>query len=1128
MSDLSIRNPVFAVMLSAAMIIFGYLGYKGMGISQFPEVDFPVVNVTTYREGASPETMDFDVTDVIEDAVSGIEGIDYIQSQSSEGVSIVTIYFHLHRDVDVAMQDVQNAVSAARNRLPTDVDPPLVSRVNFNKFPVMWLSVHGHLPLVDINDVVEKDLKHEIEGIPGCGGLFYGGLRSRNMRIWLDQTALQAQNMDALDALRALRQEHVEKPAGRIENAHREINVRIMGEAQSPAEFSRLLVRRVDGQLVRIGDVAVVEEGMADRRGFARYNRMPNVGLGILRATGANIVQLCDEVKARLPELRKKARKHGLEISVSTDFSLFIKDDIEEVQFSLFLGIVLTAIVCFFFLGSLGTTANVCVTIPVSLIGTFMAMRWGGFTLNFMTLLALSLSVGVVVDDAILVLENIYRRREHGEDKRDAAQRGAKEIGFAASAATFSIAAIFIPVAFMKGAIGRFFFEFGITVTVAVILSLVVSLTVTPMLCAYFLNVRQKNRPFPKPYGGLLGPILTLLSWVYWLIDRWILELFLLKPFDAVLRLVTWLYARMLALALRHPAWVMFAGGGIAASVVIFVFGLNVPLPDIIAQWTGVKTLEVKALGTELVPSEDQNRLVINLICPVGSSIDYTDEIIQKGEELLVGLRDPKTGQEVIASFFSAVSIRPGQMVSEGIMFVRLIPSTDRGWTQTDVMNEIRKRFGTIAGVRVLVLDLSTQGFSARRGFPVNFAVQGPDWGTVIHLSERIRARMVDSGIVTDVNSDYQPGMPEVQLVPDKQKAAERIVSIQRIGFAINVAMGGFRAGRYTLGDRRYDVRLRLQAQERSSPDQLADVYVKSETGNLLPLRDLVTQNTISTLPTIHRYNHLRKVELTANTLPNISQGEAISRCALIAAEVRQELNLPQSYRIIQLGNAQAMQETLDSMWWALALGFVVAWMILGVQFNSFVHPFTVLMAVPFGVTGAIVSLWYFGDTLNLLSMIGLVLLAGLVKKNSIILVDYTNQLRRTHEGQDGLPLEAAVLTACPIRLRPIIMTSLATIAGALPLAFGFGPGAETRAPLARGIIGGVALSTLVTLFFVPVLYVQLDRFGTWLVRLMVRDEPVVATTKLGVGVPLTRTVETGSHTTGAPRISGAETTVPS
>jgi HAE1 family hydrophobic/amphiphilic exporter-1 len=1099
LSDISIKNPVFAVMLSAAMIVFGYLGYQKLGISQFPEIDFPVVNVTTYREVAAPETMDFDVTDIIEDAVSGVEGIDYIQSQSLEGQSVVTIFFHLSRNIDVAMQDVQNAVAAAASRLPNDIDPPVISKVNFNKFPVMWLSTHGQRPIQEISNFVDTQLKQQIETIPGVGGVMYGGLRSRTMRLWLDGKKLHAYNLDALDVMRAVRAEHQEKPAGYIQSERREFNVRTMGEARTPEEFRQLPIVNRDGQILRIGDVAVVEDGLADRRSFARFNREPNVGIGVMRATGANVVEVCDEVKRRLPELRK-GLPSGIEISISTDYSLFIKDDIDEVKQSLFFGILLTALVTFVFLGSIGTTLNVCVAIPASLVGTFIAMRLFGFTVNFMTLLALSLSVGVVVDDAIMVLENIYRRREHGEDRKTAAVRGAREISFAAIAATLSIAAIFIPVAFMKGSIGLFFFQFGITVTVAVLLSLVISLTITPMLCSLFLTVRKMRRPMPKAYGGLFGPVFTVLTRLHWLVDRWILEPLLVGPVDRLMSRMSRWYGSLLHHALRHQWWVMPAGVLLAATALIFAVGVNVPLPSWLFDLTGHQGLVIKParkieypskpaftilpVGRELVPSEDQNRFVINVICPVGSSIDYVDEMLRRGENVLAGLQDPVTGKDVAAGFFAAVSIRPGSLISEGTMFVRLIPADQRSWTQSDVMNEVRKRLAGVPGMRAIVLDLSTQGFTATRGYPVDFAVQGPEWDTVTLLSERIKERMADSGIVTDVNSDYRPGMPEVHVVPDREKAAELGVPIQRLAFTLNVAFGGVRNGRFTDADKRYDVRLRYLEQQRSSPDDLADLYVKTDTGKLVPLRDVTTTKIVSTLPIINRYNHMRKVELTANMAPGVDQGEAIVRCREIAEQVREEMGLPPSYRIVQLGNAQAMQETIDSLWWALALGFVVATMILGVQFNSFVHPFTVLIAVPFGVTGALAMLWVAGDTLNMMSMIGLVLLAGLVKKNSIILVDYTNQLR-----EQGLGLKEAVLTACPVRLRPIIMTSLATIASAIPLAMGFGPGAETRAPLARSIIGGVVLSTLVTLIIVPLFYVLFDRFGAWVFSLTRRDE---------------------------------------
>jgi multidrug efflux pump subunit AcrB len=438
------------------------------------------------------------------------------------------------------------------------------------------------------------------------------------------------------------------------------------------------------------------------------------------------------------------------------------------------------------------------------------------------------------------------------------------------------------------------------------------------------------------------------------------------------------------------------------------------------------------------------------------------------------------------------VSIRPGSLISEGILFVRLIPPVAEDGTvhrtlhQSAVMAEVRKAYLDVPGVKVIALDLSTQGFTATRGYPVDFAVQGPDWETVTRLSERIAARMADSGVVTDVNSDYRPGMPEVQIAPDRAKCAALGVSVRRLAFVLGIGVGGFRNGRFTDGERRYDIRLRYLEGQRESPDQTDDLYVKNEAGALVPLRDVTTKQILSTLPIINRYNHLRKVELTANMAPGVSQGEAIVRSREMAEAVRDEMGLPPSYRIVQLGNAQAMQETIDSLWYCLALGFVIAAMILGVQFNSFVHPFTVLLAVPFGVTGALATLWAMGDTLNMMSMIGMILLAGLVKKNSIILVDFANHLRR-----DGITAEAAVVHAGPVRLRPIVMTTLATVVGAVPLALGLGPGAETRAPLARSIIGGSLLSTAVTLVIVPVFYVLFDHLGARLLAMTRRDEPV-------------------------------------
>src|SRR5262245_49103792 len=609
-SDFSIKNPVFPVMLATAMVVFGYLGYRELGISQFPEIDFPVVSVQTTREAASPDIVDGDVTDVIEDAVASVEGVDYISSQSVEGMSVVTVFFQLYRDVDVAMQDVQNAVSAAMSRLPTDIDPPTVSKVNFNKYPIMWLGVHGSRPLHEIADFVDNHLKQSIETIPGCGGLMFGGLRQRNMRIWAGSERLHAYDLDMRDLANALRREHSEKPAGYLQSESTEINVRTLGEARAVDDFNKMVVARRGGQFVRLGDIATVEDGLSDKRSLSRFNGIPTVGVGVMRAQGANVVAVCDGVKEKLPALRAMLPE-GMEIGISTDYSLFIKNDVNELKFALLMGVILTSAVTFLFLGSLGTTLNICLSIPTSLVGTFCAMRYMGFTVNFMTLLALSLSVGVVVDDAILVLENIYRRCERGEDRRMASLLGSREISFAAIAATLSIVAIFLPVAFLEGSIGRYFFQFGVTVSVAVILSLVTSLTLTPMLCAYFLKIESRGRPRPRPFRGPLGWLITAFSLLYWILDRWILEMIFVRPADWIMDLLTRAYKPVLRWALRHRWSVVALSLLLRGRVFVFGSVVTIPLPCLLARAVGIEKLQLKPIGRELVHSKDQNRFVV-------------------------------------------------------------------------------------------------------------------------------------------------------------------------------------------------------------------------------------------------------------------------------------------------------------------------------------------------------------------------------------------------------------------------------------------------------------------------------------------------------------------------------------
>jgi multidrug efflux pump subunit AcrB len=1150
LSDLSIKNPVFAVMLSAAMIVFGYLGYRDMGVSQFPEIDFPVVSIAVTREGASPDIIDGDVTDVVEDAVAGVEGIDYVMSQSLEGRSIVTVYFRLERNIDVAMQDVQNAVAAARRRLPLDIDPPVISKVNPNNLPVMWLTLSGPIPLYRISDFAEKEFKQLIAAIPEVGGVQFGGLQSRNIRIWVDAVKLAGYNLGVEEVAEALRRQHAELPAGYIQSSRVEFNLRTMGEAYSLKELEDLLIARRDGQPIYLREIGVVENGLEDRRSLARFNRMPAVAVGVRKAIGGNLVAVCENVKKELPNLVRRLPKE-VQLHVPVDYSLFVRENVEELKFTLFLGILLTAVVCFLFLGSIGTTINICLSIPTSLMGTFFVVNYGmrlfglpPFTINLMTLLALSLSVGVVVDDAILVLENIYRHREEGAARRHAALFGAREIAFAAVAATFSIIAIFLPVAFMTGIIGKFFFQFGVTVSVAVFLSLLCALTLTPMLCAFFLNVREKVAKRPTPFrwplvlflagltlvlglvfrlsslgfGGLLPwttPLLDLLrsvlrglpklpspppieqtaglarwSWwgietglevlivvmvvrwgttLYWMLNRFVLEPCLLRPTDWLMNGMTAGYARALGWSLRH--W----GVTLAASMLLVV-GTGAML------WFNV-------LGRELVPSEDQSRFVVHLVGPVGSSIQQIDELLRSCEDILV--QRPE-----VLGLLTTVATEPGQLMNEADIFVQLVPREHRRHSQQELMQILRAELDAVTDARIIMRDLSTEGFTAQRGAPVDFAIQG-DWEKLPGYARKIMHEMEQSGWVVDVDSDYRAGMSEIRIVPDRDKLASLGVPVERLADSMSLMIGGQRVAKFTDQGRRYDVRLRLQVQQRATPGQLDPLMIRAGERLLVPVGELAERQIVATLPVINRYQHTRKIEITANPAEGKSQGEAIAACRAIAERI-----LPEDYRIVDLGNAQAMQQTIASLLFALVLGIVIAYMILGVQFNSFIHPLTVLLAMPFAVTGAFVTLWATGDTLNMMSLIGLILLMGLVKKNSIILVDYTNTVRSAADASKDPDLEGnveaapkplrltatdAVLQACPIRLRPIMMTSIATVAGAIPAALGLGPGAETRAPMARAIIGGIMLSTLVTLFLVPVFYVLVERLAGVAGRLVVR-----------------------------------------
>jgi multidrug efflux pump len=1026
LADISIRNHVFAWMLMFGLIGFGLLCFtgfggvvKGLGISQNPDVDFPVVNVSVGYEGAAPEVMETDVVDPIEDAITSVEGVKQISSTSRQGSANVTVEFDISRNIDAALQDVQTRVAQAARRLPREIDPPVITKNNPEDSPIMWLSISGTRSPVFMADYVRNVIRPQLQTIEGVGEVFIGGYRERNVRVWFDAPRLESHTLTVLDVVGAIQREHLEVPAGRIETPEREMNVRAEGEALDLAGFRNLVVAFRDGTPVRLQDVAVVEDGLEDRRRLARSNGEPSIGFGIRKLRGANAVEVGEGARAKLEQL-KLDLPEGVNIGVRFDGTTFVKHAIDEILFTLVLAALLTGLVCWLFLGSWSTTVNVLLAIPTSILGTFIVMYFLGFTLNTFTVLGLTLTVGIVVDDAIMVLENIYRHREHGLGKVRAASIGAREITFAAFAATLAIVAIFLPVAFMKGIIGKFFFQFGVTISVAVLISLLEALTLAPMRCSRFLEVGARR--------GRLGQA----------IDR---------GFDRL----SATYLRWLSPALRHRGRVLAAA----------------------AAFFGLSLLILPLLRQEFVPSQDTNSLQIRFQTPVGTSLDVTEGKLRDIEGIL-------RSRPEVAGDFSFIGGFGGGETNTGMVFVTLKDKKDRPPDQTaghrlsqqELMDVLRRSMASLPGVRAVLIDPSQQGFASSRrgGFPIEVSIRGRDWDALARFSRQIQDEAAQTGLVTDVNSDYQVGMPEVRVVPDRNKAADLGVSMADIGQTINAAIGGTRVGKFKEGGRRFDIRGRLLGPQREKPEDINRLYVRAAGGSLVRLSELVRLDQQPTLQAITRLDRERAITVFANVAPGVSQKDALASTVALAQRV-----LPDGYRAVPAGSSQAFQESFTSLQFAFLMGLMVAYMVLAAQFNAFTHPFTVLLALPFSISGALIALWVGGQSLNVYSMLGMILLMGIAKKNSIMLVDFTNQLREQGAGQ-----REAILKASPIRLRPILMTSMATIAGAIPPALAIGPGAELQRPMALAVVGGLAVSTLLTLFVVPAAYSMIDDAVQW------------------------------------------------
>jgi HAE1 family hydrophobic/amphiphilic exporter-1 len=972
-------------------------------------MEYPVVTVSAELEGASPEEMEEDVTDVLEEYLNAIAGVRSLSSTTSQGSTVVVVEFELDRDIEIAAQDVRDKVARARYRLPQDLEPPVVDKVNPADHPILWVPLHSDRPPVEVSEYLRKHVKPRLETIKGVASIVLFGRRDRNIRIWLDGEELHARGLAATDVLAALRREHVEIPGGLVESDAVEYSVKTDAEFRSIEELGELIITEVDGAPVRLRDVARVEDGSEDVRVHARYDGRPAQSVGIRKQSGGNTVAITDEVRERISKMQELLPS-GMRFKEGeglADFSVAIRESVQETLFALQFGAVLATLTVFGFLRRWRPTLIVGISIPFSLISTFGVMWIFDYTLNTMTLLAMTLAVGVVIDDAIVVLENIERHRELGESPREAASKGARQVAFAATAATVSIAAVFIPVVFARGIVGSFLSEFGATVASAVLLSLVIALTLTPMLAARIPSAKE------RPHGSIYH---RLEQGFRWLESR---------------------YKGVLYWALSHRAATL----GIALLSLAAAVGFG------------------SRLGSEFFPPADTGRIFVRMETPPGTSVDTTLEIMKLDEAWALA-------QPEVVGAFSATGMagsRSGSQPTDGVMFLVLSHKSERERSAHELIQEARRVMGAIPGQQVRIFDLSGMMSVSHGDF--SFHVQGDlDLETLDGLADRMIDELDRRGGYVDLNKSLKLGRPEIRVIPDRDKAAALGVDASTLARTIQAMIGGLDVATFKEAGSRYDIRVRLEEKDRRDPSSIERLYARTRDGGVVELRNLVRIEKGAAPAAITRVDRHRSVTIGGN-LEGKKLDEAIGEAREIADEI-----LPEGVNLTLAGQAEAFAEGSDQFSLMVGLAILVIYMVLAAQFESLIHPLTVMLALPLAMVGALGGLFLWGMTINLFSMIGIILLFGLVTKNSILLVDYANQLRA--QGMDKLE---AMRTAAPIRMRPVLMTALSMILGVAPAALGIGPGSETRAPMAVATGCGMISSTLLTLVVVPVFYLVLD-----------------------------------------------------
>ncbi len=1000
LSDTSIRRPVLASMMSLTLVLFGGIAFSRLSVREFPDIDPPIISVSVVLPGANPRVVESSITEVLEEELATIEGIRTLTSTSREQSASIAIEFELSRDLEIAAQDVRDRVARVRGRLPDQILEPVVAKQDSDAQPFIWIALAGeNYSLLQLSDLADRVVKTRLQGLPGVGNVQIFGERRFAMRVWLRASDLASRGLTVQDVEAAIRSRNVEVPAGRIESQRREFTVRSLGELKTAEEFGAMVVSTQNGQIVRLRDVARLELGAEDIRSVLRYNGNTAIAVGVVRQSKANLIEVSDAVRAEMPAVQRELPP-GVDIVIGFDSSEFVRASITEAQETLVLAGILVVIIIFVFLRNLRGTLIPGLAIPTSIIAAFGLMYFLGFTINNLTLLALILAIGIVVDDAIIVMENAFRHQEElGKDPTTAALHGTREIAFAVIATTVALVAVFSPLAFLQGTTGRLFNEFGIAMAGAVVVSSFVALSLTPMLCAKILRVRRSH-----------GRVYNFLE----------------RGFQAIAHG----YARALRYAVRHR-WVVVGGAAVAVGSAVLVFTM---------------------LEREFVPAEDRDYFIVFSIAPEGSTLEFTDGYQRQAEALIQ--RVPE-----VEDYFSVIGFPAG--VSSGIMFVGLQDIDERERGVDEILNELRPQLFMIPGFFAFASNPPAIQTDFG-GNPVNFVVRHPDFDSLTAGIQRMVSRARQIPGLLNVDTNFRVNKPELTVSFERDRAEDLGVPVGDVAATLQTMLGGRRVSTFTRESKLYDVVVRLEPDERATPSDMRGIQVRGRDGQLVQL-DAVARITEGIGPQqLTHFNRMRSATLTAGVQPGFTLGEALDSLYAVSAEL-----LPPGSSIALSGESRELQESGSALYFAFILAIVVVFMVLAAQFESLVHPLTVLLAVPLAVTGALLTLLLAGSTLNLYSQIGMILLVGLVTKNSILLVEFANQLR-----ERGREVVDAMIEAGRVRLRPILMTAVATIVGATPIAFGLGAGSASRRPLGYAVVGGLIFSTILTLFLVPVVWV--------------------------------------------------------